>query len=119
EKIIDFGRAEVARVDLDIVAPVEIDVREGAFHEFTNAVGFAGADDVLFGPVLLQHKPHGAYVIRSIAPVAARVQIAQVQLFLQAELDMSYCARDLAGDEGLSTARGFVVEQDAAGGVKS
>ena len=56
-------------------------------HEFLDAVRLAGADDVIVGPVLLQHEPHGPDVIAGKAPVALGLEIAQPQLVRQAELD--------------------------------
>jgi hypothetical protein len=48
-----------------------------------------------------------------VAPVALGVQIADVEAFLQAELDRRDGAGDLARDEGLAPNRALVVEQDA------
>ena len=52
-----------------------------------------------------------------MAPVALRVEIAEIELVLIAELDRGDGARDLAGDEGLAAKRAFVVEQNAVRGV--
>jgi len=90
---------------------------EGPFNEFTHGVSFAGGDDVVVGDVLLQHPPHRAHVILGVAPVAFRVEVAQIQGLLQAQVDVGDGAGDLAGDEGFATNRRFVVEQDAVAGM--
>ena len=50
-------------------------------------------------------------------PIAFRVEVAQVQTILQAELDAAQSTGDLAGNEGFATHRRFVVEQDAVTGI--
>ncbi len=52
-----------------------------------------------------------------MAPVAQRVEVAEVQAVLQAKRDAGQRARDLARDEGLAAQRRLVVEQDAVAGV--
>ena len=76
---IHFGGADEARVELDVLLPVEPDVPEGDFHEFAHGMRLAGGDDVIVGAVLLQHQPHGLDVVAGEAPVAARVQVAERQ----------------------------------------
>ena len=39
------------------------------------------------GVLLLQHQPLRAHVVPRVAPVAARVEIAEVQRVLQADMD--------------------------------
>ena len=52
-----------------------------------------------------------------MAPVALGVEIAEIELVLEAEMDRRDGARDLAGDEGLGPRRAFVVEEDAVRGM--
>jgi hypothetical protein len=47
-------------------------------------------------------------------PIALGGKIAEKQFVLQAELDRGDGAGDLACDEGFTTRRSFVIEQDAA-----
>jgi len=75
----------------------------------------AGGDHEVLRLVLLQHQPLHLHVVARMAPVAQRIQIAKIKLGFQALGDIAQGARDLACDEGLATARRFVVEQDAAG----
>jgi len=57
---IDFRRAEITRIDLDIVLPVEADKAEGAVEEIGDRPGLAGGDDVIFG-----------FLLRSISHMAS------------------------------------------------
>jgi hypothetical protein len=59
-------------------------------------VGLAGADDVVVGLVLLEHAPHGVDVVGRVAPVALGVEVAEVELALEAVLDAADGAGDLA-----------------------
>ena len=100
-------------VDFDILLPIEVDVVEGFFEKLADGIGFACGDDEIAGFCMLQHHPHGFDVIAGETPVAAGVEIAQVKFFLQPGFDAAEGAGDLAGDEGFTAARGFVVEEDA------
>ncbi len=77
-----------------------------------------GGDDVVLGLVLLEHQPHGLDVVAGEAPVALGVEVAQVELVLEAELDAGGGPGDLAGDEGLAAPGRLVVEEDAVAGVE-
>src|SRR3989449_11678473 len=92
-------------------------MREGQLSELSHRVLFTGGDDVVFRLVLLQHEPHGPHVLAGMAPVAARVQIAEPDLFHQAELDPRGMRRDLARDELESPARRLGIVQDARRGL--
>ena len=52
-----------------------------------------------------------------MAPVAQRAHVAQVQTILQAQRNAGHGPRDLAGDEGFTTQRAFMVEQHAVAGI--
>ena len=54
-----------------------------------------------------------------MAPVALRIEIAEVELFLAPQAYGGGGASDLAGDERLAAQRAFMVEQDPVGGVHS
>ncbi len=69
------------------------------------------------GLILLQHQPLHLDVVAGMAPVAQRVEVAEVKAILQSELDARQRAGDLAGDEGFAAHRRFVVEQDAVAGI--
>ena len=85
--------------------------------ELAHAVLLAGGDDEVLGLLLLQHQPLHLDVVARMAPVAQRVEVAEVQAVLQPERDARERARDLARDEGLAAQRALVVEQDAVAGV--
>ena len=105
--------AEIARIDLHVLLVVEVELREDLLGEFADRMGLSGGDDVIVGPVLLEHQPHRLDVVPGEAPVALRLEIAEVELLLEAELDPGGRAGDLPRDEGLAAAGGFVVEEDA------
>src|SRR5579859_6596255 len=67
--------------------------------------------------LLLQHEPHGLYVIAGMPPVALGIKIAEVQTILKPELYADQGPHDLARDECLSPDRRFVVEENAAASV--
>jgi hypothetical protein len=112
-QVIDLRRAEIAGIDLDEVLVVEADVAERALAEIAHRVRLAGRDDIVSRLVLLQHRPHRLDVVAGVSPVALGVEVAQVELLLQAGLDAPDGAGDLAGHERLAAAGRLVVEQDA------
>ena len=85
---------------------------EGRVAEIADGVGLAGGDHVVVGLFGLQHQPHGLDVVAGKTPVAAGVEVAEVQRSCWPCL-IRAAAGDLAGHEGLAAARGLVVEQDA------
>ncbi len=115
EKVIDFGWTEVERVDFDVFFPIEVGVAEGFIEKLADGIGFAGGNDKIAGFGVLQHHPHGFDVIAGEAPVAAGIEIAEIEFFLQTGFDSAEGAGDFAGDEGFAAARGFVVEENAVG----
>ena len=68
------------------------------------------------GSICLEHLPHGSDIIGGVTPVPFGFQVAEEELVLFASFDGSQGTGDLAGDEGLAAAGGFVVEEDAVGG---
>src|SRR5690606_11625107 len=56
---------------------------------------------------------HRLDVVACEAPVALGVEVAEVELVLEAQLDARGGPRDLAGHEGLAAAGALVVEEDA------
>src|ERR1035438_10497511 len=82
-------------------------------------MGFTGTDYVVVRRILLEHEPHGADIVGSIAPIAPGFEVAEVELVLDTVLDLGDGAGNLAGDEGLAAARGLVVEENAAVGVEA
>ena len=60
-----------------------------------------------------------SHVVAGVAPVALRVEVAQVEVVLQAQGDARHGAGDLARHEGLAADRALVVEEDAVGGVQA
>src|SRR4051812_29669601 len=75
---IHLRRPEVPRIYFHPFAPIEIRARERRFHKFANRMRLTGADHVIVGLVLLEHKPHGPNKIGSVSPVSPRVKVAQI-----------------------------------------
>ena len=142
---LDFGGAEVARVDGDdAAAPLSpalslggrgrnevallvdalafpadchAELLGGGVDEVPDRVLDAGGDDEVLGLLLLQHQPLHLDVVLGVAPVALGVHVAEEQTFLQPELDPRERTGDLAGDEGFAADGALVVEQDAVAGI--
>ncbi len=67
----------------------------------------------------MQHEPHGLHVIGGVAPIPARIQVAQAQLARLARGDGRGSGADFAGDEFVAATRRLVVEEHAATGKKT
>src|SRR5579884_649057 len=93
---VDFGRAVKLRIDLHQHAPrlaidadlvlglalplnVETQRRSGLADEFADRYGPAGRQNIIVGARLLQHGPDAGHIIAGKSPVAAGVQIAELQ----------------------------------------
>ena len=90
---------------------------EGDLAELTDGVHLAGGADVVAGLILLKDAPHHFGVFGGVTPIALRVEVAEDEVVLKALADAAGGAGDLAGDEGLATAGGLVIEEDAVGGM--
>ena len=84
---IDFGRTFVAGAVFDIFLPIEPDVPEGDFEKLFDGMGLVGGQHVIIRLVGLQHAPHTFDVFGGVTPVALGVHIAQIEFFLETELD--------------------------------
>ena len=84
--------------------------------ELADGVVLTCGDDEVFRLLLLQDEPHALHVVLGIAPVAERVEVAEIELVLIALLDACRRQGDLAGDEGLAATFALVVEEDAVDG---
>src|SRR6185503_17905514 len=63
EQIVDFRGAVVARIDLDVLPPVELRLLERHLQKFADAVRLAGGDDEIARRRRLQHAPHRVDVV--------------------------------------------------------
>src|ERR1700733_13909101 len=131
---LDFGRTEIARIDRDehlagfliqslLVGALTFpddgaaDTGERLFDELAHRMRFPGGEHIIVGLVLLHDPPHAFDIVAGVAPIALRVEIAEKQRRLQAELDGRHRTGDLARHEGLAADRAFVVEQNSVRGV--
>ncbi len=115
---VDLGGPEELLVDDDVVLVAETEVLERDGGELTDAVGLAGADDVVVGFGLLEHVPHRGDVVAGEAPVSFGVEVPQRQRVDLAQLDAGRAVGDLAGHELEAASGALVVEQDARAGVQ-
>ena len=83
---LDLGRTIVARIDLDVLFPVQTHMAEGHIQEFANGVRFVGGNDVVVGLFLLEHQPHGFHVFLGVTPIAFGVEVSEVKFLLQSQL---------------------------------
>src|SRR5580704_1118857 len=134
DQSLDFGRPEIARIDLDehmagfLIQSLLIDALafpddgaadagERLFDELAHRMRFAGGEHEIVGLVLLHDPPHAFDVIAGVAPIAPGIEIAEKQRRLQAELDGGDRAGDLARHESLAADRALVIEQNAVRGM--
>ena len=80
------GRDELG-IYLDVLFVIQPQVVEGDLAEILHRMGAAGGDHVIIRLGLLQHQPHGPYIVPGKTPVALGVQVAQTQLIGQPQLD--------------------------------
>ena len=117
--MIHFGGAEIARVDLHVLLPIEIQAAKSQPQEVADADALTRGHHIVIGLVLLEHAPHGLHIVAREAPVAFGVQVAEEELLLQPQLDAGCGPGDLAGNKGLAAARALVIEQDAVAGKET
>ena len=118
-QLFDLGRAEVARVDLDVLSPAQAQVAERFIQELRHAVTLAAADDVVVGLFGLQHAPHRLDVVASEAPVTPRLRRLPRYSRSCAGLNARRRRASLCSHEGLSATRTLVIKQDAAAGKEA
>src|SRR3954454_15762607 len=111
DQMLHLGWAQVARVDPNVLLWIQVHLVEGHVHQLAHAVRLPGGDHVVVGLVLLEHQPHGLYVVLRVAPVPFGVEVPERQLLLEAELDGGRRVAHLAGHELEPAALGLVVEK--------
>ncbi len=97
--------------------PPQPSSRAAQLDEATHALLPPRGDHEILGCRLLQHPPLHLHVVAGVTPVAPGIEVAQEQARLQTSSDARHAAGDLAGHEGFTAARTFVVEQDAVAGI--
>ena len=73
-------------------------------------MGLAGGEHVVFRHLFLHHAPHALDIVAGKAPVARRIEIADLQDMVLAQRDAGERQRHLAGDELTGPQGGFMVE---------
>ena len=134
QQLFHFGGAEEAFVDFDdcssgggvdafflqsgtFPAQFYAGAAECQSGELAHAVVFAGGNHKVVGCVLLQNQPHAFHIVGSVTPVAASVQIAQIEFVLASGGDGGGGKGDFACNEVFAAAFALVVEEYAVGGV--
>src|SRR5205807_7818811 len=87
--------------------------------ELAHAALLSGRDDVVLGLWLLKDHPLSLNEIARVSPIAARLEIAEIQAVLQPDPYARQAARDLARDKRLAADRRLVVEENAVAGVEA
>src|SRR5690606_28482543 len=116
-QLIDFRWSEVARINLDVLLPIEVQGLEAHLEELLNRVHLTGGDYKILRLVLLKHQPHSFDEVACKAPVAFCFQIAQEELVLQADTNSRCGASNLARNEGFTAPRRLVIEENTVAGI--
>src|SRR5487761_842210 len=136
EQQIDLGRTVIMRVDRDQAFAAAIaqaalvgtrsrpddrpaDAAERPLDELAHRMRLAGGKHIVVGLLLLEDEPHAFDIVTRMAPIALRVDVAEIEPLLHAALNGGAGAADLAGDEGFAADRRFVIEQDAVRRVQA
>ena len=93
-----------------MVFPIEAHTAKGDFAQSAHRVCLPHAHDIVIRVVLLQHQPHGLHIVAGIAPVAAGIEVPQVQFLGQSQLDLGYPIAYFARDEFEAPPGALVVE---------
>ncbi len=76
-------------------------------------MAFACGHNVIVGFVLLEHKPHRFNIIARESPVSSCVQIAQVELVLQAQFNSRRSSCNFSRNKRLAAPRRLVIKQNS------
>src|SRR5579875_4026864 len=116
---VHLGRTIETRINDHMPPPIQTGAIESQTHKLLDTMRLAGADDVIVRLILLQHQPHGPYVIAGKPPITLGLQIAQTQFLIQPVLDASDAVCDFAADKFHTASWTLVVEQDAGAGKQA
>ena len=86
---------------------------KGQGGKLPHRVLYAGSDDEILRPLVLEHQPHALHIVLCVAPVPFAVQVPQLELVLQAAGDPPGGAGDLPRHKVLPPSLRLVVEQNA------
>ncbi|CDD83991.1 uncharacterized protein BN666_00512 [Bacteroides sp. CAG:462] len=81
--------------------------------ELTHGMHLTGCNDKVLGSLVLENQPHALHIVLGIAPVAACVEVAQIEFVLMSLGDAGCRQGNLTCDEVLAATFTLVVEQDA------
>ena len=80
---------------------------------------FAGGNHEIIRLGLLHDEPHTLHIVFGIAPVAVGIEVAEIELVLQAIYDASHCYCDFSGYESLTATLTLVIEENAIHSIHS
>ena len=89
---------------------------KGQCCELPDSMLYTCRDHIVIRLILLQDQPHALHIVLRITPVTQAVQVAQLQMVLQAAGNPSGRPGNLPGHESLAAALTLMVEQDAVAG---
>src|SRR5436190_22747418 len=93
--------------------PVKSESGKCNFDKLLNAVSLPGRDNVIVGLWIPDDANHCVDVVRSVAPVNSRGQIAEYELLIGIVRDCDCSARNLLRDEISSSQRRLVIVKEA------
>ena len=90
---------------------------KGKCGKFAYGVHLSGSNHEVFRRIVLQDKPHTFHIVFGISPVAACIQITQIQLVLESLCNACGSQCNLACNESLAAAFALMVKEDTVHGI--
>src|SRR5262249_6980560 len=106
----------VARINFDVLLPIQVQIAERFIEEVTNRMRFAGSDYVIRSFRLLQNAPDRFNVVAGVTPIPPRVKVPQEQFILNTDFNTCCSLGYLSAHKCLAAAWRLMIEQDAVGG---
>ena len=108
-----FDFSDEAGVRSDVIFPREADAPEGNRQNILDRVKLPRCEDIVFRRFMLEAPPHGVHGIASMAPIALRGNVAQLEFTGEAEFDGCGGITDFARHEVVAATWRFVIIQDS------
>ena len=102
-----------------VPAKLHAELGRRPIDERSHGILLASGNDVVFGLRLLEHEPLRVNVVPRVAPIAQRIEVAEVKTLVETGLDAGKTPRDLARHERLAAYGRLVIEQDAVAGKEA
>src|SRR5699024_4688092 len=113
EEQVNLTWAEISLIDLHIVLPVEPNEIECDLNQLPDAVCLAGGDDVIIGPRMLEHAPHGFDIFRGVPPIPAGIEVPELVFVDIGFEDFCNALGDFPSHECATTSWRLMVKKDS------